>query len=644
MAASRLLSGMVGLMAATLVFGLLSIKAVSAGTTYSIRWTVPFNMEGLPLGGAAPQPFHQTTLNVSDSIRFEFDSMRDDLLLVSSPSFLECNSSDPIHYWANGNTTITFSTPGEFHYISGLPRHCLAGQFLLVTVVDSSTTIPPPKPSDSDGSEASTDQTTPDDESQNIKMTGSKIEARHDESILNVHPTSVLASGAAAGAKVAEKDLVKKDTTKEVKDTTTKAGVTTAKNDAGSGGNVGGHDQKKDGNTHPSPGMHGSLDTKKVAHDSIPQGSAGGAGGNTHPSPGNSGHGHPGGTNNDHPTPVKAVDYGHSKEAHPTPGTVDGHSHPTPGKVDDHGHSIGAHPTPGTVDGHSHPTPGKVDDHGHSNVAHPTPGTVDGHSHPTPGKVDDHGHSNGAHPTPGTVDGLSKESHQANDGHQVSQPNPVPDSRTKKIIGKVGKGFQTSMEVANKVGDAGLSYCGSTPESTGISFRCQPSADNTGGGSNADQGAGGMGGGDVNQGGGNSNFQGGGNFGTNQPGQGTDPHAAGSNNNFQGGGGNNNFQGGGNFGTNQPGQGTDAHAAGSNNNFQGGGGNNNFQGGGNSGTNQPGQGTDPHAAGSNNNFQGGGNFGTNQPGQGTDQRAAGSDQHAGVNTYPSPHHGSTPTF
>ncbi|CAM6098545.1 unnamed protein product [Calypogeia fissa] len=502
MAARRLFSGMVGLMAATLVFGLLSMKAVSAGTTFSIRWAVPFNMEGLPLGGAAAQPIHQTTLNVSDSIRFEFDSMRDDLLEVSSPSFLECNSSDPIHYWANGNTTITFSTPGEFHYISGLPRHCLAGQFLLVTVVDSSTTIPPPKPSDSEGSEASTDQTAPDDVSQNIMMTGSKIEARHDESILNVHPTSVLTG---AGAKAVEKDIEKKTS----RDATTTTKPVTKTDAGGSGGNAGGHDQKKDGNIHPSPGMHGPTFTKREAHDSAPHGSGGGAGGNTNAGPSKPGL---------HPSPWKSGD-GHS-------GGTTNKDHPSPGKASDHGHSNGAHPTPG-----------KAGDHGQSNGAHPTPG-----------QAGDHGHSTGAHPTPGKVDGHSKEVHPGpvvqkhspgSDGHQVSEPKPGPQSKKQKFANGVGAGFEKTMQTADKVGNTGFSLCGS-----GVTFRCQQQ-DN---GYNANGDQGGVGGGDF---GGNNNF-----------------HDQGGGGGVGGGGFDNNFQaGGGNAGTNQPGQGTDPHAG---NDHQGG--------------------------------------------------------------------------
>ncbi|CAM6108495.1 unnamed protein product [Calypogeia fissa] len=129
---SLLSTNMLGMMT-TMVLALLSMKAVSAGTTYAVKWTVPLSLEGLHQGAAFPK-IRATTLKVGDSLRFEYDSMRNDLLEVDEIHFEECNNSAPIQKFIDGDTTITFSQPGEFYYICGLPRCCLAGQFLIVMV------------------------------------------------------------------------------------------------------------------------------------------------------------------------------------------------------------------------------------------------------------------------------------------------------------------------------------------------------------------------------------------------------------------------------------------------------------------------------------------------------------------------------
>ncbi|CAM6111754.1 unnamed protein product [Calypogeia fissa] len=122
-----------GMMMMAIVLGsLLSMTAVSAGP-YSVKWTIPFTMEGLHQGAIPPQ-IQGTKLKVGDSLRFEYNSEQNNLLEVSSTHFEECNSSAPLEKWTDGNTTVTFSKPGEFYYIGGLPRHCLAGQFLIVMV------------------------------------------------------------------------------------------------------------------------------------------------------------------------------------------------------------------------------------------------------------------------------------------------------------------------------------------------------------------------------------------------------------------------------------------------------------------------------------------------------------------------------
>lgn len=43
------------------------MKGVSAGTTYKVRWAIPFRMDGLKQEGIPPS-LHATTIEVGDSI------------------------------------------------------------------------------------------------------------------------------------------------------------------------------------------------------------------------------------------------------------------------------------------------------------------------------------------------------------------------------------------------------------------------------------------------------------------------------------------------------------------------------------------------------------------------------------------------
>ncbi|CAM6103679.1 unnamed protein product [Calypogeia fissa] len=109
------------------VLGLLSMNAVSASTTYAVKWGIPPN---LLLG-----ELHQNNmLVVGDVLHFEYSSMHHDVLEVTPEHFAECNNSAPVHKWTDGNSMVTMSEPGTFHFICDFPGHCEAGQVLVVNV------------------------------------------------------------------------------------------------------------------------------------------------------------------------------------------------------------------------------------------------------------------------------------------------------------------------------------------------------------------------------------------------------------------------------------------------------------------------------------------------------------------------------
>ncbi|CAM6108493.1 unnamed protein product [Calypogeia fissa] len=180
-----------GMMMMAIVLG--SMTAVSAGT-YSVKWTVPFTMEGLHEGDIPPQ-IQGTKLKVGDSLRFEYNSEQNNLLEVSSSHFEECNSSAPLEKWTDGNTTVTFTKPGEFYYIGGLPRGCLAGQFLIVIVKDSEADNVAPEPTSADAPIESSEASAVDSPIESPTAARNEIEGQESSTLLDIQPNKIRICG-----------------------------------------------------------------------------------------------------------------------------------------------------------------------------------------------------------------------------------------------------------------------------------------------------------------------------------------------------------------------------------------------------------------------------------------------------------------
>ncbi|KAK6154477.1 hypothetical protein DH2020_008725 [Rehmannia glutinosa] len=75
--------------------------------------------------------------------RTDFKYEKDSVLVVNSADYLNCNTSNPISKFEDGNTVFQFDRSGLFYFISGQPGHCRSGQRLIIRVMH------PSKPQDS---------------------------------------------------------------------------------------------------------------------------------------------------------------------------------------------------------------------------------------------------------------------------------------------------------------------------------------------------------------------------------------------------------------------------------------------------------------------------------------------------------------
>ena len=54
---------------------------------------------------------------------------------VNKEDYANCNSSNPIEQYNDGNTKVKLDRPGPFYFISGAKGHCEQGQKLIVVVM-----------------------------------------------------------------------------------------------------------------------------------------------------------------------------------------------------------------------------------------------------------------------------------------------------------------------------------------------------------------------------------------------------------------------------------------------------------------------------------------------------------------------------
>ncbi|KAL8040832.1 hypothetical protein ABFX02_10G125500 [Erythranthe guttata] len=87
---------------------------------------------------------------IGDSIDMKYDGKVDSVLEVSEEDYKNCNKSNPIKTYNDGNTKITFDKSGPFYFISGAEGHCEKGQKIEIRVITPKHVTPPaaaPQPS-----------------------------------------------------------------------------------------------------------------------------------------------------------------------------------------------------------------------------------------------------------------------------------------------------------------------------------------------------------------------------------------------------------------------------------------------------------------------------------------------------------------
>ncbi|KAJ4974227.1 hypothetical protein NE237_007401 [Protea cynaroides] len=71
--------------------------------------------------------------HVGDSLYFKYQN--DSVLEVNYNNYKNCNVSDPISKFNDGNTVYRFGRYGFFYFISGEPGHCKSGQKMVIRVM-----------------------------------------------------------------------------------------------------------------------------------------------------------------------------------------------------------------------------------------------------------------------------------------------------------------------------------------------------------------------------------------------------------------------------------------------------------------------------------------------------------------------------
>ncbi|XP_021740720.1 stellacyanin-like [Chenopodium quinoa] len=75
----------------------------------------------------------QHRFHIGDTINFKYK--KDSVLLVERADYENCDVSNPILKFDDGDTVFEFDRSGFVYFISGEPDHCLAGQKMIIRVM-----------------------------------------------------------------------------------------------------------------------------------------------------------------------------------------------------------------------------------------------------------------------------------------------------------------------------------------------------------------------------------------------------------------------------------------------------------------------------------------------------------------------------
>ncbi|XP_004498804.1 early nodulin-like protein 15 [Cicer arietinum] len=93
---------------------------------------------------------------VGDHLVWKYEAGKDSVLLVSKDDYVNCNISNPIKKYNDGQTKVRFDHAGPYYFISGEKGHCEKGQKLTVVVMSPrgksiTATSPAPSPAEFEG-------------------------------------------------------------------------------------------------------------------------------------------------------------------------------------------------------------------------------------------------------------------------------------------------------------------------------------------------------------------------------------------------------------------------------------------------------------------------------------------------------------
>ncbi|CAA2978282.1 early nodulin 1 [Olea europaea subsp. europaea] len=136
---------------ATITFKMVFLSALFAAVLVnSYRFDVGDERGWTKPTGKDPQTYNQwaakNRFRIGDTVHFKYQN--DSVLEVTSADYLNCNTSNPISKFEDGDTVFQFDRSGFFYFISGQPDNCKAGQKIIIRVMHpSEVESPGPGPS-----------------------------------------------------------------------------------------------------------------------------------------------------------------------------------------------------------------------------------------------------------------------------------------------------------------------------------------------------------------------------------------------------------------------------------------------------------------------------------------------------------------
>ena len=76
----------------------------------------------------------------------DFKYSNDSVLVVDREDYVNCNTTNPLLKFTDGNTTFWFDRHGYYYFVSGETKHCESGQKLIVRVMVHPFVNPGPGP------------------------------------------------------------------------------------------------------------------------------------------------------------------------------------------------------------------------------------------------------------------------------------------------------------------------------------------------------------------------------------------------------------------------------------------------------------------------------------------------------------------